>query len=151
MISTVRSALAESLKPLLRRPAALQLAALCHRETENGREVLLITSSHGRWILPKGWPIEGKTGGETALQEAWEEGGIKKGKVGKVPMGRFQTIKRFDDGPEVPCDMTVYAVQVKDVANDYPESEKRERRWVSVAEARELVDDDGLRGLLSDF
>ena len=151
MITSVRSALAETLMPFLRRPPVLQLAALCHRETDKGREVLLVTSSHGRWILPKGWPIEGKTGGETALQEAWEEAGVKSGKVDKAPVGTYPTIKRTDNGPELPCEMTVYAVKVKDVANDYPEAHRRDRRWVSLDEACELVDDDGLRDILATF
>lgn len=151
MISSVRSALAETLGPIFRRPPVLQLAALCHRETDTGREVLLVTSSHGRWILPKGWPIDGKTGGETALQEAWEEAGVKTGQVTKVPVGTYPTVKRLDDGPELKCDMTVYAVQVQDVANDYPEADRRERRWVSLDKATEMVDDDGLRALLTTF
>ena len=73
MMSMTRSAFADTLLSLFRRPPVLQLAALCHRKTKRGREVLLITSSHGRWILPKGWPIEGKSSRETALAEAWVE------------------------------------------------------------------------------
>lgn len=149
MIANVRSALAETLMPLFRRPPVLQLAALCHRKTETGREVLLVTSSHGRWILPKGWPIDGKTGGETALQEAWEEAGVSDGKVAKQPLGSYPTIKRIDGGPDLPCEMTVYPVKVRDVANDYPEADRRERRWVSIDKAVEMVDDDGLRRILT--
>ncbi len=151
MLNSVRSALADTIMPLLRRPPALQLAALCHRNTPQGREVLLVTSSHGRWILPKGWPIDGMNGGETALQEAWEEAGVKKGKVTKAPVGTFSTIKRFDTGQEVPCDTTVYAVKVNEVANDYPEADKRERRWLPAQEAADLVDEPGLRDLLTSF
>ncbi|MEY1556528.1 NUDIX hydrolase [Yoonia sp. R2331] len=147
----MKSVLADTLGPLLRRPPALQLAALCHRDTPQGREVLLVTSSHGRWILPKGWPIDGLDGGETALQEAWEEAGVKKGKVSKTPVGSFQSIKRFDSGQEVPCETSVYAVKVKDVANDYPEADRRERKWVPVDQAADIVDDDGLRAILTAF
>jgi len=83
MFQSLRSTLTNAIGPLFKRPNALQMAALCHRDTDDGREILLVTSSHGRWILPKGWPIEGKSGGETALQEAWEEAGVKSGKVAK--------------------------------------------------------------------
>ena len=86
MISIRRSDWADTLLSFFRRPPVLQLAALCHRKTKRGHEVLLITSSHGRWILPKGWPIEGKSGRETALTEAWEEAGVKKGKATKSPI-----------------------------------------------------------------
>ena len=151
MISIRRSGWADTLLSFFRRPPVLQLAALCHRETKRGREVLLVTSSHGRWILPKGWPIEGKTSRETALSEAWEEAGVKEGKVAKKPVGTYHTVKRIEEGPELPCEMTVYAVEVGKVANDYPEADRRDRRWVSVDEAAELVDDAGLRGILTSF
>lgn len=151
MTFSVRTALADAISPLFKRPPVLQLAALCHRDTERGREVLLITSSHGRWILPKGWPIDGKSGGETALQEAWEEAGVKKGKVTKKPVAVYPTVKRTDDGPELPCQMSVYGVHVKDIANDFPEADRRDRRWVSFDEAQKLVDDDGLRDVLATF
>lgn len=151
MLSSVGTALAETLLPLLRRPSALQFAALCHRMGPKGREVLLVTSSHGRWILPKGWPIAGKSGGETALQEAWEEAGVKKGEVTPAPLGLVQTVKHYDDGPDLPCDLTVYGVAVSKVANDFPEASKRERRWVSVAEACELVEEPGIQDLLQDL
>lgn len=151
MISTFRSVWATIITPILQRPPALQLAALCHRKTPDGREVLLITSSHGRWILPKGWPINGKSGGETAMQEAWEEAGVKKGKVAKTPLATFMTRKRYNDGRTLPCETTVYEIEVTKVANDYPEADKRDRRWVSPDEAAKLVDDDGLRGILKSF
>ena len=39
--------------------------------------VCLITSSNGRrWVMPKGMMEPGKSTGEIALQEAWEEAGI---------------------------------------------------------------------------
>ena len=127
-----------------------QLAALCHRMTPQGREVLMITSSHGRWILPKGWPIDGLSGGQTAQQEAWEEAGVKARHVSKA-LGSFQTVKRFNDGHEEPCQTTVYAIEVSKVANDFPEAKKRKRRWVSQREAAEIVDEPGLRAIIAAF
>ncbi|WP_207510471.1 NUDIX hydrolase [Cognatiyoonia koreensis] len=147
----MRSVLSETVMPFFRRPPVLQLAALCHRQTARGREILLITSSHGRWILPKGWPIDGKTSGETAMKEAWEEAGIKEGDVANDPVGSFMTHKRYDDGRAIPCETAVYAIEVKKVANKFPEAEKRERKWVSVEEATDLVDDTGLQRLLQKF
>lgn len=151
MFSTIRSVWAQTILPIIQRPPVLQLAALCHRKTANGREILLVTSSHGRWILPKGWPIDGKSGGETAMQEAWEEAGVKKGKLAKKPVATFMTHKRYNDGRNVPCETTVYEIEVTKVANDFPEAGKRDRRWVSPDEAAELVDDAGLRGVLKSF
>ena len=60
MIHTFKRAWDDMLMPLLQRPKRLQVAALCYRETENGKRVLLITSRDtGRWIVPKGWPSTG--------------------------------------------------------------------------------------------
>ena len=40
-----------------------QVGAICTRMRQGKREVLLITSRDtGRWVIPKGWPMKGKTG-----------------------------------------------------------------------------------------
>ena len=70
MSSMIQTIWTNAVRPLLQRPPALQLAALCHRATKGGKEVLLISSSSGRWILPKGWPIDGLTAAQAAKQEA---------------------------------------------------------------------------------
>ena len=51
-----------------------QFAALCYRIKRGKVQILLVTSRGSRrWIVPKGWPIEGKTPAASALREAWEE------------------------------------------------------------------------------
>jgi 8-oxo-dGTP pyrophosphatase MutT (NUDIX family) len=132
-------------------PRFTQLAALCWRKGENGPEVLLVTSSSGRWILPKGWPIEGKSPAESALTEAWEEGGIARGKASRKPVGSYMAIKRTVQGDDVPCLHRVYAIKVRDVADDFPEAHRRDRAWVSPEEAAAMVDEDGLRDILRSF
>jgi 8-oxo-dGTP pyrophosphatase MutT (NUDIX family) len=48
-----------------------QFAALCWRHHGNAIEVLLVSSRETRrWVLPKGWPIDGLDGPQTAVQEA---------------------------------------------------------------------------------
>lgn len=126
----------------------VQVAALCHRKGPNGREVLLVTSSRGRWILPKGWPIDGKTDAEAALQEAWEEGGVRDGQVTTKPIAKFLGIKRFNSGEEVPARVRVYGVKVRDLARKFPEQNRRERRWVTIAKAAKLLADKGFRKAL---
>ena len=55
-----------------------QFAALPYRRRKGQVQVLLITSlDTDRWILPKGWPMDGCTPAATAAQEAWEEAGIR--------------------------------------------------------------------------
>lgn len=139
------------------RPVHSQLAALCWRpvkgagKDEDGREVLLVTSSTGRWILPKGWPIDNKTAAETALTEAWEEGGVKKGKVSRRPLGNFMALKTTASGDAEPCLLRVFAVRVQKTVDDFPEADQRNRIWVSPQEAAALVDEDGLREILAKF
>ncbi len=129
-------------------PIHKQLAALCHRKGKKGREVLLVTSSTGRWILPKGWPIEGMRNCDAAMVEAWEEGGVKKGKVSRRPMGRFLGTKVSEHGDEEPCMTRVYEVKVEKMVDEYPEAKRRDRRWVSAKAAARLVTEDGLREIL---
>ncbi|SHE38139.1 8-oxo-dGTP pyrophosphatase MutT, NUDIX family [Loktanella atrilutea] len=126
----------------------VQVAALCHRKGPKGREVLLVTSSRGRWILPKGWPIEGKTDGEAALQEAWEEAGVRDGRVTDKPIAKFRGVKRFDDGKEVPASVRVYGVKVRGLSGKFPEGDRRERRWVSITKAAKMLADKGFRQAL---
>ena len=69
-----------NLKLMLQRPPRQQFAAICHRtKKKTGElEVLLITSRDtGRWVIPKGWHMEGKQPHAIAEQEAYEEAGIK--------------------------------------------------------------------------
>lgn len=151
-MSSVLSALwSETIQPMLQRPKALQLAALCHRDTPRGVEVLLVTSSSGRWILPKGWPIDGMSAAEAAGVEAWEEGGVKSAEIADDAVATLQTQKNYDSGLSIPCETMVYDLNVTEVANDYPEAHKRERIWVSPKKAATMVDDDSLREMLANF
>jgi 8-oxo-dGTP pyrophosphatase MutT (NUDIX family) len=132
-------------------PRFVQLAALCWRKGEAGPEVLLVTSSSGRWILPKGWPMEGKSPAEAALTEAWEEAGVARGKASRKPVGSYMATKRTVQGDDVPCLHRVYAIKVRDVADDFPEAHRRDRAWVSPEQAASMVDEDGLRDILRSF
>ena len=70
----------------------------------NKIQVLLVTSrGSGRWILPKGWPMDGKTPAASAAQEAWEEAGVD-GTPDSRPLGLFSYNKSLDDADEgFPC------------------------------------------------
>ena len=67
--------MASDLKLMFRRPLRQQFAAICFRlRKKNGDlEVLLMTSRDtGRWVIPKGWPMEGKKAHAVAEREAYE-------------------------------------------------------------------------------
>jgi len=137
------------LKPLLFRPKRVQVAALCYRMQHDHKEVLLVTSrGTGRWILPKGWPIKGKDGGESALQEAWEEAGVQRGKVEGTPIGAFSYEKELKTGLPVPVETYVYTIAEVELSDDYPESHQRKRQWFSPQEAANLVREPELQSIL---
>ena len=55
---------------MLPRKPRQQVAAICYRTHDTGKEVLVSTSRDtGRWIVPKGWPIKGKDGAQAALRK----------------------------------------------------------------------------------
>lgn len=132
-------------------PALQQVAALCWRTGTKGRRVLLVRSSRGRWILPKGWPIDGMTDAQAAKLEAWEEAGVKKGKISKAPIGYYSAEKRFDGGEVAPCIIDVYELAVSEMTKNYPERGARDRCWVSFKKARKLVQERGLKDILRRF
>ena len=151
MSSVARPARRKPESSLSRRPSVVQLAALCHRTGPEGLEVLLVRSSRGRWILPKGWPIDGLSGGQTALQEAWEEGGVSDGKPAKRALAVLETVKRTNGGRELPCEMHVYPIKVRETQSEFPESEDRDPAWVSVSDAVDMIEEDGLKDILTGF
>ena len=64
-----------SLRGAAKSDVRTQFAALCYRIKRGKVQVLLVTSRRTkRWIVPKGWPMEGRTPADSAAQEAWEEG-----------------------------------------------------------------------------
>ncbi|EBA15484.1 hydrolase, NUDIX family protein [Roseobacter sp. SK209-2-6] len=137
------------IKPMLFRPKRVQVAALCYRTTEDQKEVLMVTSrGTGRWILPKGWPIKGKDGGESALQEAWEEAGVQKGQVEGAPIGAFSYEKELKTGLPVPVETFVYSIANVELCDDYPEAHQRKRQWFSPQEAANRVREPELQALL---
>ena len=138
--------------PLLRRPPRYQVAALCYRESDHGLEVLLITSLHNkRWILPKGWPQKGLDAEGAALEEAWEEAGIRPVDDGLGLIGRFRYTKYLGGNVPVVTDVDVYAFECATLQEEYPEAEQRERRWMTPEAAAEQVEEEQLKTLLRDF
>lgn len=102
--------------------------------------VCLITSSSGkRWIVPKGMIDPGHTAGESALIEAWEEAGLV-GVLRPEPVGSF-LYEKYGKKHHV----TVFVMEVHELASDWPERSIRRREWVSPEKACERLEELGLR------
>lgn len=129
-----------------------QVAALCYRGTARGRQILLITSRDtGRWIIPKGWPIDGLSGPQAALREAWEEAGVRRADITHAPVGTYTYDKALGDGKSVPVRATVYNALVTELAHQYPEVDERTRRWVTPHNAAKMVNEPELKAILRSF
>ena len=139
------------LRLLFQRPKRLQVAALCYRGSGTEMEILLVTSRDtGRWIIPKGWPINGLKSYEAALQEAWEEAGVE-GRAAPEAIGSFSYMKMIGAKTLRPLRAEVYAVKVKSLAKRWPEAGERKRKWMSPKKAALKVVEPELAALLRGF
>ncbi|WP_074818491.1 NUDIX hydrolase [Pseudorhodobacter antarcticus] len=134
---------------LFYRPPILQVAALCWRGTGDGVEILLVRSlDSNRWILPKGWPMRGKTLAQAAAIEAWEEAGVE-GQISPHSIGIYATQKRRATGIKQACQMHVYALHVSDVVLDFPEADMRKTAWFPLFEALEKLREPDLAAMIA--
>jgi 8-oxo-dGTP pyrophosphatase MutT (NUDIX family) len=131
--------------------ANIQYAALPWRKAGDALEILLITTLNTRrWIVPKGWPLEGKSPQDSAAQEAMEEAGIV-GNIAKAPLGSFHYNKLRKSGETVSCKVDVFPMEVARQRRSWAEKDRREARWFSIDEAIAHVTEPGLRRLIAKF
>ncbi len=128
-----------------------QYAALPWRRDPAGAvEVLLVTSrGTGRWVIPKGWPIEGLTPARSAAQEAFEEAGLR-GEIGSAPLGVY-SYDKVGRRQTRRLTVEVFPLAVSDELADWPERDQRTRAWVSPAEAAARVHEPELQAILAAF
>ena len=126
-----------------------QVAALPMRRDERGRlRVLLVTSRDtGRWVMPKGWPMDGRDPWEAAAVEALEEAGAE-GSIDASAVGTYAYGKRVSDEKTLPCEVTVYPMRVKRLRKRWKEAGERKRRWFGPVAAAKRVAEPELRDLL---
>jgi 8-oxo-dGTP pyrophosphatase MutT (NUDIX family) len=128
-----------------------QVAALPWRQGKTGVEILLVTTrTTKRWVIPKGWPMEGKADHQAAAQEAFEEAGVE-GRPTPDVFGRYGYVKVSDSGKARHVTVSVYPMKVERELNDWPEQHQRERRWVSPLEAAAISGEAELVPLLKAF
>jgi 8-oxo-dGTP pyrophosphatase MutT (NUDIX family) len=126
-----------------------QVAAIPFRLGENGGiEVMLVTSRETRrFIVPKGWPMKGKSGRKAATIEAEQEAGVT-GKALKKPAGAYSYWKRLSNR-FVRVDVVVYLLAVTDEHADWRERKTRRRAWLSPGDAATLIDEPELATLVA--
>jgi 8-oxo-dGTP pyrophosphatase MutT (NUDIX family) len=129
-----------------------QVAALPWRRLADGAvSVLLITSREThRWVIPKGWPMPGRSDPMAAAQEAYEEAGVV-GEAEPQPIGDYGYGKRLRGGRLHGVRVQVYALEVFVEQPTWPEQGQRDKMWTSPAVAALLVDEPELRALIAGF
>lgn len=129
----------------------MQYAALPWRMQGQTLQVLLITSRRTRrWIIPKGWPMEGCKPTVCAAREAEEEAGVS-GDIDKTAIGHFRYMKVLRDGVEIPCRVEVFPLKVTKESANWDEEDARQRRWCSVPEAASAVLEPQLKMVIRRF
>jgi 8-oxo-dGTP pyrophosphatase MutT (NUDIX family) len=119
-------------------PAARQSGAIPYRIGQGQPVFLIITSrGTGRWIFPKGTPIDGKLPWEVASVEALEEAGVE-GDVETQPVGSYRTVKMVGIS-RMPVEVDMFPMRVERQHEDWLEKDSRERQWVSLQEATRLL------------
>lgn len=128
---------------------SVQYGAICWRMNRGKVEVLLITSRDtGRWVIPKGWPIDGMTPSDAAAREAWEEAGVE-GEIAEAGLGQFRYDKLMKPKLALLCSVEVFALRVAKLKDKFPERNERRRKWFQAEKAARKVQEPELRQLLS--
>lgn len=131
---------------------ASQIAALPIRWDKAGKlRVLMVTSrDRGRWVMPKGWLMDGKKPWRAAEIEALEEAGAT-GFISKRAIGTYHYDKVLDDGTHLPCEVTLFPMVVGKLKRRWKERAERKRHWFAPKKAAKMVEEKELSKLLMDL
>jgi predicted phosphate transport protein (TIGR00153 family) len=113
--------------------------------------ILLVTSRESRrWVIPKGNAPAGISPHGAAALEAEEEAGVS-GAACPTPLGSYRYRKRRKNGASLMVDVDVFPLAVTRELDSWKEQAQRERRWFSLAEAADAVEESDLRELIRSF
>ena len=128
-----------------------QFAALCWRIKNDKLQVCLITSrTRKRWIIPKGWPVDGATPVEAARREAWEEAGVT-GEADPTCIGLYSYVKDLPKNEMLPCVVAIFPIKVRNKKGNWPEMHQRRRKWMTLKQAAKATDIKELSAILKSF
>ncbi len=103
----------------------------------------------GRWIIPKGNPIDGLEPHEVAAQEAREEAGLV-GQMELQSIGTFE-FNRNRGGRETTCSVAVYVLKAEKQLRKWAERDQRSVRRCSLKKALSLVCSPGLAEIMRHY
>ena len=127
----------------------VQTGALPWRLAKDSKpEVLLVTGRRsGRWMIPKGWPMMGRSLADAAKREAFEEAGIS-GTIDPQPLGSYRYVKSNVFG-DLEIEILVHPMAVDEELSDWPERGQRLRQWFPLKKAVAQVESKELQNLIA--
>lgn len=115
------------------------VAGVVPLNSDKSRVLLIQSTKRSSWVLPKGGWESDESCSEAAQREAWEEAGIIctiSRDLGQITETR--TAKQISkDAPKALYQF--YEVTVTKEESEWPEREKRNRKWSTFAEAEEAL------------
>jgi phosphohistidine phosphatase len=121
-----------------------QSGVIPFRIVNSNIQILLITTNSCKhWTIPKGLIEDGMSSAESAVQEAYEEAGIR-GDLHENSIGNYRYHKWGGT-----CEVEVFLMAVTLMLAHWPEEIFRERLWCSTEDAGAMVKHAGLRDILN--
>lgn len=117
-----------------------QSCVIPYRISNGSIELLLITSlKKQKWIFPKGFIEFNLSAFESAKKEAYEEAGVI-GENETVELGAFDLKKKTRTSH-----VKIFSMEVTKELKDYPEKNLRKRKWFSIKEALENIENSDIK------
>ena len=122
----------------------LKSCVIPYRIINGELELLLITSiKKQKWIFPKGYIEFNLSAFESAKKEAYEEAGVI-GENETLELGAFELKKKNEISL-----IKVFSMEVTKELKDYPEKNLRKRKWFSLSEANETIENVEIKNFIS--
>jgi len=116
-----------------------QVAAVCYRVRKSGIEFLLVQTSGGRWIFPKGSAEPGLTHAQAAALEAFEEAGVH-GRMEEKAFTQYIRPQKGSDSSAIRTTVNAHLCEV--LWLDPPQESGRNPTWFSVEKAKRRLQQD---------
>jgi 8-oxo-dGTP pyrophosphatase MutT (NUDIX family) len=116
-----------------------QVAAVCYRIRKSAIEFLLVQTTGGRWIFPKGSAESGLTHAQAAALEAYEEAGVH-GRIEEISFARYVRPPRRSMPSGVETIVNAHLCEV--LWLDPPPETGRNPTWFSAEKTKRRLQED---------